>query len=144
MEDHKYKWLYVSDKDIEQKFDALSTEVLKDTGLLGKIKIDEPEQLKALIHSYKVMFNTADADEYFKSKHHRLAYFLANSDLAKEDVYKNELKITRVHYKEQDLAKKWKRSMSHEFHSDKQSSDFDTSVVMSAINRIYKRLVGDA
>ncbi|MEL7293922.1 MAG: hypothetical protein AAGJ67_18670, partial [Pseudomonadota bacterium] len=60
MEDHKYKWLYVSDKDIEQKFDALSTEVLKDTGLLGKIKIDEPEQLKALIHSYKVMFNTAD------------------------------------------------------------------------------------
>ncbi|MGF1903404.1 hypothetical protein [Aliivibrio sifiae] len=144
MEKIEYKWLGLSDEEIVKSFDTTRKSVLTDTGLENVFEIKNAEQLQTLIKSYKKISYANGEDDFFKSKNHRVAYYLTNIDRQTDDIYLNELGISRVTYKEEAIAKKWKVKMVNIFHSDKFTYSFDTQDVMSAVNKIYKRLVGKA
>ncbi|MCR3909252.1 hypothetical protein NUK47_10750 [Aeromonas hydrophila] len=144
MEEKKFEWLSLTKEEIDKSFDLTKVKVLKDTGLKGLIEIKTKEQLLALVKSYQLLNQIKKEDEYFISKNHRLAYHLLNIDRPQSEIYEKELEITRVHYKEKSLAKDWKRKMSKIFHPDRSNFKFDVQDVMSSVNNIYKRLVGEA
>lgn len=138
------QWLYFTDEDIESKFDLVKKILLDEIDMVKNISIESPEQLKILIDSYKEILSNDESEPFFKSKEHRIAYHLINIDRTQNEIYKEELEITRVLYKDKNLAGKWKRKMSLLFHSDHFSYNFDANEVMAAVNKIYKRLVGEA
>lgn len=144
MEEKKFEWLSLTKGEVEKSFENTKEKVLKDTGLENVIDIKTQEQLLALVRSYQLLSQVKTEDEYFISKNHRLAYHLLNIDRQPSEIYEKELEITRVHYKEKSLAKDWKRKMSKVFHPDKSNFKFDVQDVMSSVNKIYKRLVGEA
>ncbi|EHH1246918.1 hypothetical protein J7H98_004539 [Vibrio parahaemolyticus] len=144
MEEKKFEWLSLTKGEVEKSFENTKAKVLKDTGLEDVIDIKTQEQLLALVKSYQLLSQVKTDDEYFISKNHRLAYHLLNIDRQPSEIYEKELEITRVHYKEKSLAKDWKRKMSKVFHPDKSNFKFDVQDVMSSVNKIYKRLVGEA
>jgi signal recognition particle subunit SEC65 len=55
-----------------------------------------------------------------------------------------ELGITRRHYIDKEIAKKWRNDMQKIFHDDKNSKNEQYKKVSSKINKIYERMIGKA
>lgn len=83
------------------------------------------------------------ADRFFLNEKARIAFFLTRNKLG---VFDEELGIKRKHYIDKSAAKEWRAKLSSQFHPDKNLDDLsiDYVEIMSCINKIYSRMVGEA
>ncbi|MBE9142807.1 hypothetical protein [Planktothrix mougeotii] len=87
--------------------------------------------------------NPEASEQFFISTKHKLAFCILKQQ---GGCLENEIGITREHYLNKDLAKKWRDEMINQFHPDKNVGD-DSSLnneVSQKITLIYKRLTGKA
>jgi len=81
-------------------------------------------------------------DEYFISEKHRLAFFILKNE---KNAFDDELGITRKHYLDKELAKEWRNKMLNKFHPDKDIENlFENNEITQKINKMYKRMTGEA
>lgn len=81
-------------------------------------------------------------DEYFISEKHRLAFFILKNE---KNAFDDELGITRRHYLDKELAKEWRNKMLNKFHPDKDLENiFENNEITQKINKMYKRMTGEA
>lgn len=83
------------------------------------------------------------ADEFFLNKKIRTAFLLTHNQLG---VFDDELGIKRKHYIDRNAAKQWRARLASQFHPDKNQDDSSMNYdeVISCINKIYNRMVGEA
>ena len=87
--------------------------------------------------------NENSADEFFLSKKVRTAFLLTHNQLG---VFDDELGIKRKHYIDRNAAKQWRLRLASQFHPDKNQDDSSMNYdeIISCINKIYNRMVGEA
>jgi len=82
-----------------------------------------------------------DKDSYFISEKHKLEFCILKHE---GNYLDEELGITRRHYIDKEIAKKWRNDMQKIFHDDKNSKNEQYKKVSSKINKIYERMIGKA
>lgn len=82
-------------------------------------------------------------DEFFLNKKTRTAFLLMHNQLG---VFDDELGIKRKHYIDKNAARQWRARLASQFHPDKNQDDSSMNYdeVISCINKIYNRMVGEA
>ncbi|MGC9385137.1 MAG: hypothetical protein ACP5D6_11110 [Kosmotogaceae bacterium] len=90
-------------------------------------------------------FEPKEADQFFISDKHRLAFCLLKYH--EERDLEKEIELTQLHYVNKDKAKKWRDKMMGYFHPDKNisnESSLNNDEISKKINLIYKRLTKQA
>lgn len=128
------KWLHINEEDLKKNFEEIK-ENLDDKEFLN---IKSPEDL-ILLRDF--IINQFDAG-YFKSQRHKIAFLLSKYE---SNAFNEELGITRRHFVDKELAKKWMWEMQSKFHPDLNKdikSDVDFTRVSAGINKAYGEMVG--
>lgn len=136
-------WIFLSEREIEEKFDLLKEEVILDTGLDGLLTINSVEDLIKIIKAFKKIAKKDSEDNYFKSERHKLAFMILKHE---GNTFDEELGIKKKHYIDKVIAKEWKQKYQSIFHPDNNINDdsIDYGEVMQRINKIFNRMVGKA
>lgn len=81
-------------------------------------------------------------DQFFLTKKTRIAFLLTHNQLG---VFDDELGIKRKHYIDKNAAKEWRARLASQFHPDKNQGDssMDYDEILSCINKMYNRMVGE-
>lgn len=131
---NKPDWLFLSEEELNNSFNVLKT----DLNSKKFLNINTPEDLFNLrgfiLNQFKV--------GYFKSERHMIAFFLSNYE---SNIFNEALGITRRHFVDKKLAKKWMIEMQNEYHPDKNiniKSDIDFAKISDGINKAYAEMVG--
>ena len=141
----KYKWLDIkSEEELKKgfKFGEICKAVLYDLGLVGVISIKRFSSLFKVIEALST-FRTEcfkNSDSFFISEEHRIAFMLLHYNKQFNDV----LGITQRHYVDKETAKDWRNKYVKMFHTDYGIKFPQQEEIVSAINMIYKRMVGEA
>lgn len=141
----KYSWLCIeTEEDLRKrfKFKELKSIVLSDLGLQDVIKISTFSNLfrviKALSSFKKEKIDTKS--EFFISKEHELGFMLLNY----HKDFNSTLGISHRHYVDKRKAKEWRNEYIKIFHTDHGVRFPRQEEIVSSINQIYKRMVGEA
>lgn len=127
-------WLYINEEDLKSNFEDIK-ENLKDKEFLN---INSFEDLLLLRNFLFGQFR----DGYFKSERHMKAFLLSKYE---SNVFNKELGISRRHFVDKNLAKKWMTEMQSQFHPDRNQdilADIDFTKISEGINRAYGEMVG--
>lgn len=128
------KWLHSNEEDLKKNFEEIK-ETFNDKEFLN---INSPEDL-LLLRDF--IINQFDVG-YFKSQRHKIAFLLSKYE---SNAFNKELGITRRHFVDKELAKKWMREMQSKFHPDLNQdieTDVDFTKISAGINRAYGEMVG--
>ena len=128
------KWLHSNKEDLKKNFEEIK-ETFNDKEFLN---INSPEDL-LLLRDF--IINQFDVG-YFKSQRHKIAFLLSKYE---SNAFNKELGITRRHFVDKELAKKWMREMQSKFHPDLNQdieTDVDFTKISAGINRAYGEMVG--
>ncbi|MGE8705362.1 MAG: hypothetical protein ACN6O5_22000 [Achromobacter sp.] len=127
-------WMDFDEEEINSRADALIVEINK----YDFLKINSADDLFSL---RKFIYEQLSGG-CFKSERHKLAYLLSKYE---SGCFNQELGITRRHFLDKELAKKWLMRMQGIFHPDKNidiKSDLDFEKISEGINRAYGEMVG--
>lgn len=128
------KWLHSNKEDLKKNFEEIK-ETFNDKEFLN---VNSPEDL-LLLRDF--IINQFDAG-YFKSQRHKIAFLLSKYE---SNAFNKELGITRRHFVDKELAKKWMREMQSKFHPDLNQdieTDVDFTKISAGINRAYGEMAG--
>lgn len=128
------KWLHSNEEDLKKNFEEIK-ETFNDKEFLN---INSPEDL-LLLRDF--IINQFDVG-YFKSQRHKIAFLLSKYE---SNAFNKELGITRRHFVDKELAKKWMKEMQSKFHPDLNQdieTDVDFTKISAGINRAYGEMVG--
>lgn len=141
----KYKWLDIeTEEELKKnfKFKDICSTVLQDLGLQNIIGIKSFSNLFLVIKALNVFRKESYdfKDDFFISKEHKIAFMLLNYNKQFNDV----LEITQRHYVDKSKAKEWRNKYIKMFHTDYGTKFANQEEIVSSINTIYKRMVGEA
>lgn len=139
----KFLWLSMDSTELESNFEELSKAVPIDLGLEGILTIKDRMALVKVVNSYKKSAEYCSKDGYFVSEKRKLAFLLKRHE---KGIFDEELGIKKRHYLDKAAAKEWKTKLAKEFHPDKNHGDVSLNYdeITSCINKIYRRMVGEA
>jgi hypothetical protein len=127
-------WINFSEEEINCNFESIR-DFFNDVEF---ITIKSPSDL---IH-LRVFIYQQLSDGYFKSERHKIAFLLSKYE---SGAFNEELGITRRHFVDKTLAKRWMTEMQGKFHPDKNhdiKSDIDFTKISEGINKAYGEMVG--
>lgn len=128
------EWLHYDEEGLKKNFEEIK-ETFKDKEFLN---VSSPEDLSRLRDFILGQFGAG----CFKSERHKIAFLLSKYE---SNAFNEELGITRRHFVDKRLAKKWMGEMQSKFHPDHNQdieSDIDFTKISEGINRAYGEMVG--
>jgi hypothetical protein len=144
------KWLCLHISDPEEDLGDVQTfflRLMEDEKFKKFLKSSSPDSLtkfySLLDGNDSILDVEIGNDDFFLSQKRKWAFCILKNDKGDLD---NELGITRKHFINKDLAKKWRNRMINEFHPDKNTLEPQENLVMitQKINKMYERMVGNA
>ncbi|OSA95247.1 UNVERIFIED_ORG: hypothetical protein B2H93_06040 [Clostridium botulinum] len=141
----KYEWINTESEEAlkkDFKFKDICNIVLSDLNLIGVISIRKFSSLFKFIQALKKLKdeNIVSNDKFFISSEHKIAFML----LYYNKQFNVELGITQRHYVDKNKAKEWRNKYIKIFHTDLGNRFEQQEEIVSSINTIYKRMVGEA
>lgn len=122
---------------LEEVVDLVSNELGKSVS----ISVDNWDDLLSSIQSLNVLFaklSSEICEDYFKSPTDKLIYSLIELDGKNRQ---NQLGIGPLHYKDIDLAKKWRNTVANRLHEDR-CKHFKAKEAWHKMEEIYKEMIG--
>lgn len=141
----KYEWINIDSEEAlkrDFKFKDICDVVLSDLNLLGVVSIRTFSNLFKFITALnKLKKESVEYNgKFFISEEHKIAFML----LYYNKQFNDELGITQRHYVDRDKAKEWRNKYIKIFHTDLGTRFEQQEEIVSSINTIYKRMVGEA